>query len=182
MTSALVVYESILGNTQAVARAVAEGLGRTRPVTVTEVSRAPETLPPDVGLLVVGGPTHAFGLSRPETRRDAAAEATDPVVSQGRGLREWLDALEPSGAGVRTAAFDTRVLKPRVPGSAAKKARKRLRSKGFADLVDPESFYVHGKAGPLAEGELDRARAWGADLARRFDEAESSAVPPAQSS
>ncbi len=60
-----------------------------------------------------------------------------------------------------------------MPGSAAKKARKRLRLKGFADFDGPQSFHVHGKAGPLAEGELARARAWGEDLARRLTEAES---------
>ena len=75
MTRALVVYESVLGNTQAVAKAIAEGLGESRPVTVKEVSDAPDAIPPDVGLLVVGGPTHAFGMSRPETRADAAREA-----------------------------------------------------------------------------------------------------------
>jgi flavodoxin len=169
MTRAIVVYESILGNTQDVARAVADGLGATLPVTVTEVGQAPDEIPPDVGLVVVGGPTHAFGLSRPETRRDAAAQATGPVVSTGRGIREWLETLKPVVEAIPTATFDTRVLTPHVPGSAAKKARKRLKEKGFAELVGPESFHVHGKAGPLADGEQERARQWGEELARRFE-------------
>jgi hypothetical protein len=174
MTRALIVYESLLGNTQAVALAIAEGLGATRPVTVREVGEAPDTVPDDVALLVVGGPTHAFGLSRPETRSDAAGlgSAAVPVVSAGRGLREWLETLAPSGRATPAVTFDTRVDKPRVPGSAAKKARKRLRHKGFEDFDEPRSFYVHGKAGPLADGEVDRARAWGADLARQLTEAE----------
>jgi len=175
MTRALIVYESLLGNTQAVALAIAEGLGETRPVTVREVGDAPDTVPADVALLVVGGPTHAFGLSRPETRREAAGlgPAAAPVVSSGRGLREWLEALAPSDRATPAVTFDTRVDKPHVPGSAAKKARKRLRHRGFEDFDEPQSFYVHGKAGPLADGEVDRARAWGADLARRLTEAES---------
>jgi hypothetical protein len=31
-------------------------------------------------------------------------------------------------------------------------------------IADPESFFVEDSEGPLAEGELDRARAWGASL------------------
>jgi hypothetical protein len=130
MTRALVVYESLLGNTQAVALAIAEGLGETRPVTVREVGEAPDTIPDDVALLVVGGPTHAFGLSRPETRADAAAQTSEPVVSSGRGLREWLEALSTPGRVTPAVTFDTRVERPHMPGSAAKKARKRLRMKG----------------------------------------------------
>jgi hypothetical protein len=172
MTRALVVYESVLGNTQAVAKAIAEGLGESRPVTVKEVSDAPDAIPPDVGLLVVGGPTHAFGMSRPETRADAAREAPGHVVSTGRGIREWVEALAP-GAGTPTATFDTRVEKPHVPGSAAKKARKRLAHKGFPEFEEPHSFYVHGKAGPLADDELARARSWGQELGRHLAETES---------
>lgn len=172
MTAALVVYESIRGNTELIARAIAEGLAAVGPVTLTEVGSAPDTIPPDVALLVVGGPTHAFGLSRPETRRDAAAEARGPVPSSGRGLREWLETLAPTASALPTATFDTRVLTPRVPGSAAKKARKRLHHRGFTELAEPESFYVHGKAGPLADGEEARATAWGQGLARRLSESE----------
>jgi Flavodoxin len=162
MTHALVVYESMFGNTQLVAQAVAEGLASAFEVTLAEVGEAPESVPPDTRLLVVGAPTHAFGLSRPETRRDAAREVEVPLVSAGPGLREWLEAL-PQGS-TPTACFDTRVLRPRLPGSAAKKAAKQLRRKGSAMVEDPLSFYVHDKAGPLADGERERARAWGLHL------------------
>lgn len=170
MTGVLVVYESILGNTQEVALAIAEGLGETWPVTVREVSQAPDTVPADVGLLVVGGPTHAFGLSRPETRTEAATQATEPVVSTGRGIREWLETLAPGDGTTPAVTFDTRVDKPHVPGSAAKKAGKRLRHKGFPEFADPHSFHVHGKTGPLADGEHASAHAWGRDLAHRLTE------------
>ena len=155
MTRALVVYESVVGDTQGGARAIAEGLGESRPVTVREAAEAPETIPPDVGLLVVGGPTHAFGLSRPETRAEAQKEAPQQVVSTGPGLREWLDHLSPGDGGVPTVTFDTRVDRPHVPGSAAKKARKQLAHKGFPPFEEPHSFWVHGKAGPLADDEED---------------------------
>ncbi|HEY7720412.1 MAG TPA: flavodoxin domain-containing protein [Pedococcus sp.] len=169
MSPALIVYESILGNTEEIARAVADGLGRSHSVTVSEVGRAPDVVPEDVDLLVVGGPTHAFGLSRPETRKEAADQATGPVPSGGRGLREWLEALAPSETPTPFATFDTRISQ-HFPGSAAKKAHKRLRAKGFRSLEEPESFIVHGKPARLAEGEPDRARSWGEGLGRRLDD------------
>jgi flavodoxin len=68
---ALIVVESWFGNTRAIAGAVAEGLGGFMTVDVTEIGDAPARVAPDVDLVVVGGPTHAFGMSRPSTRRPA---------------------------------------------------------------------------------------------------------------
>jgi flavorubredoxin len=71
---ALVIYESMFGNTQQVANAVGDGLARTLPADVVEVGHAQATVPVNVSLLVVGGPTHAFGMSRQKTRADAAGQ------------------------------------------------------------------------------------------------------------
>jgi flavodoxin len=68
MMRALVVYESMFGNTQAIANAIVQGLSGRMRVEALEVGVAPATIDDDVALLVVGGPTHAFGLSRPQTR------------------------------------------------------------------------------------------------------------------
>jgi len=165
MSRFMVVYESMFGNTRKVAESVAEGVraGTESDVTLVEVGRAPALLPP-LDLLVVGGPTHAFGLSRSSTREDAARKSGRDIESR-TGLREWLEALDPAGAAPATAAFDTRVNHPRVPGSAAKKAAKRLRRLGLRPAVEPESFWVHGTEGPLLDGELERAGAWGRQLA-----------------
>src|SRR5690606_22642564 len=64
---ALVVYESMFGNTQAVARAVAEGMSPRLATEVVEVGTAPATVDQDVSVLVVGAPTHGMTLSRPDT-------------------------------------------------------------------------------------------------------------------
>jgi hypothetical protein len=164
---ALVVFESMYGNTKAVAEAVAEGLSTVLGVDVTEVGRAPAAIGADVGLLVVGGPTHAFSMSRASTRRDAADKAGRPVVSAGPGIREWLEALPAPATPVAAAAFDTRVRRPRVSGSAAKAADRRLRGRGLSPAAGPETFWVLGSQGPLADGEVQRARDWGVTLARR---------------
>ncbi|MDD7939517.1 flavodoxin domain-containing protein [Actinomycetospora lutea] len=164
MTRALVVFESMYGNTEAIARAIADGLATGVPVDVVEVGAAPSTPGDDVDLLVVGGPTHAFGMTRASTRRDAATKAEGALVSRGPGVREWLAAL-PARPGLRAAAFDTRVGHPRVPGSAARAIRRRLRRGGAIAVDGPHSFYVEGTDGPLSPGELERARAWGTALA-----------------
>ena len=163
MTQAWVVYESMFGNTREVAQAVADGLRESAEVEVHEVSSA-TPLPADLDLLVVGGPTHAFGLSRASSRNDAATKAHRAVESASMGVREWLGALDGTQVHTAYATFDTRVNHPRVPGSAAKKAAKRLRKLGATQSADPESFWVEGTEGPLVAGELDRARGWGREL------------------
>ena len=159
---ALVVVESSFGNTLTIARAVAEGLGRFMTVDICGVGDAPGEIEDGVDLVVVGGPTQAFGMSRPGTRRDAARQAghsTAPKI----GVREWL-ASAPIGIR-RAAAFDTRINKGWVPGSAARGIARRLSRLGATLVADPESFRVVGMPGPLAAGELDRGRRWGAQLA-----------------
>jgi hypothetical protein len=166
MTHAWVVYESMFGNTREVAQAVAEGLRESAQVEVHEVSAA-TPLPPDLDLLVVGGPTHAFGLSRASSRSDAATKSHRAVESSAMGVREWLAALDGASVPTAYATFDTRVNHPRMPGSAAKKAAKRLRRLGGTQTTEPESFWVEGTEGPLVDGELERARGWGRELTLR---------------
>jgi hypothetical protein len=159
---ALVVYESMFGNTQTIANAVAAGLTHHLKVEVVEVGKAPAVIEDDVGLLVVGGPTHGFGLTRPSSRKSAAEQADGPVVSKGIGVREWLETVR-GPSGLAAVAFDTRV--PKVPGSAARKAQKRLRRLGFRRVAEAESFFVTGTKGPLVDAEAERARTWGERLA-----------------
>ncbi|MDX6302551.1 MAG: hypothetical protein QOF53_3765 [Nocardioidaceae bacterium] len=161
---ALMVYESMFGNTEKVARAVAAGLAESLEVEVHEVSTAPEQVIGLVDLIVVGAPTHAFSLSRPSTRADALAKG----ATRGQrdlGVREWLTGLRGRSHSELMAAFDTRAERVRrLPGSAAHKAAKLARHRGF-ELAGVESFYVSDIAGPLLPGELERATAWGRELA-----------------
>jgi flavodoxin-like protein len=176
--TAVVVFESMFGNTEKIARAVADGirstLGATQDVTVSEVGGAPRDLPDDVRLLVVGGPTHAFGMTRPNTREDARRRVGDAVVSRGIGLREWLPTVTPGRPEVLAATFDTRADKVRhLPGSAARGAAKLLRRRGYRLLAEPHSFYVTDLEGPLASGEIENARSWGEQLGASYRAARS---------
>lgn len=163
MTRALVVYESMFGNSEKVARAVADGVAEVMPVRMAEVTSAPTDLE-GIDLVVAGGPTHAFSMSREATRRDARVQGA-PAGSVETGLREWLAGL-PDEHGRWFAAFDTRVTKVRrLPGSAAHSAARVGRRHGFSQAIAPQSFYVLDVEGPLAEGELERAHTWGAAVA-----------------
>jgi hypothetical protein len=162
----LVVYESMYGNTRQVADAVAEGLSATgdgMDVEVTEVGSAPTEVTAE--LLVVGAPTHAFTLSRPETRQAAADQITDgqELVSQGIGLREWLDQVQVP-EGTAAAVFTTRVRRPPLPAFTGRSARHKLQEHGCQLVTRPETFYVSGTPGPLLPGEAERARAWAEQL------------------
>jgi glutathione S-transferase len=165
---AIVVYESVFGNTRAIAEAVAEGLGSVAVLPVHEAAEHRGT----VDLLVVGGPTHMHGLPTTRSRRLAAegvhedgAGHVEPGATEEPGLRSWLRDLPPNAAQ-RVAAFDTRLDKsPWLTGVAARGIAHRLRRHGL-EVVGTESFLVEDSDGPLVEGELDRARAWGAELAR----------------
>lgn len=157
---AAVVYESAWGNTRQVAEAVAEGIRERLSVEVLDVGSAPPAHVLGVELLVVGGPTHALGMSRPSTRDDAEERGGRHLST---GIREWLAGSEPLHA--HAAAFDTHVRHPNLPGHAGRKAAKVLRRLGADVVAAPESFWVEGAEGPLLPGELDRARAWGAELA-----------------
>lgn len=162
---ALVVYESMFGNTKAIAQAICAGLSESMEVEVTTPDHAPKTVPADLSLLMLGGPTHAFSMSRPNTRQDAVEQgATDPTEG---GLREWLADLPPRAGTATVATFDTRTSGARhLPGSASKSAARSARRHGFAHVQGGQSFYVEGVSGPLLNGEIERARDWAREIAR----------------
>lgn len=171
---ALVVYESMYGNTHAVARAVGDGLEAAYDVTVVPVGNATAEAVDEADLLVVGGPTHVHGVSSATTRKSAIQAASAPAGAltldpdaDGPGVRDWLQTL---AGTLRTpaAAFDTRMPGPAVfTGRAALGIARRLRHRGFPSAAAPESFLVD-RQNRLCDGELERATAWGESLAKRL--------------
>lgn len=168
---AVIVFESLFGNTELLAGLVRNGLQCADcEVELIEVGTA---LSEQVDLsrydlLVVAAPTHALSLSRPESRAEAVARGADPR-REAVGVREWLSSFEgklPDRLPL-VAVFDTRVNKARHwPGSAAKRASRWLRQDGF-DVIERMSFYVDDIAGPLTPGETRRAEEWGLRLCER---------------
>ena len=191
----LVVYESVLGNTRVIAEAVAEGARSAAPDAVVRCLPASrvQAEPVEADLVVVGGPTHFFGLPAERTRRlwvegvlrrgreEGGTASLEPGAA-GPGLREWFDDLAgelgtdgvasagrvpppdaDAGAETLAAAFDTR-LDRSMSGGAARRIAALLRRHGYHVIARPKGFVVESIAGPLRAGERDRARAWGAEL------------------
>jgi hypothetical protein len=164
LMKSLVVYESFYGNTEAVAHAIADGLARHGQVRAVASGSVDAAALEDIDLLVVGSPTHAWGLPRAKTRPQGSTKAFGPPAPL---VREWLSAL-PAGGGRLVAAFDTHSRGPRfLTGSAARGIDRRLRRRGWKTVAAPRSFAVMGPAGPLAPGEDDTAAAWGDELGGR---------------
>ena len=169
---ALVVFESMFGNTHLVAERVALGLGAAGEARVASVAQATPEAIAEVDLLVVGGPTHVHGMATDRTRQAAREQAERPDSgiamdpdAEGPALRDWFDGLALSG-GCRGAAFDTRVHGPgALTGRASRGIAKRLERHGATLVAPPESFFV-GRDNHLSDGEAVRAEAWGASLAR----------------
>ena len=183
----LIVYESMFGNTAALAEAVTSGLTDAGAVVaLSEVTSVPAEGLLGCDLLVLAAPTHALTLSRPASRAEAVSKGADSLHAT-TGLREWLPNLDvtlPVNAPRPSiAVFDTRMGKGRHwPGSAARSVERIMKKSGFA-IVGRASFYVDAVAGPLAAGEQERARDWGralADLVPR-GEADSEVGDPPQS-
>jgi flavodoxin I len=143
----LVVYDSVYGNTEIIARAIGDAI----PGQV-QVRRVGQVTPGDVeafDLVVIGSPTH--GAMPTEVVQALVAKIGPPT-------RE----------GARAATFDTRLTWPfleRWGGFAAPKIADTLEGKGWALAGAPGGFFVRGlKKGPLKKGEAERASAWAKGL------------------
>ena len=167
---AVIVYQSMFGDTHAIADSVGKGLEPMLEVVVVPLAAAGRERWGDANLLVVGGPTHFQGMSRPRTRKWAAGTAQKPgndlvldPDAEGPGVRDWLASL---GRGdTKAAAFDTRFNGPAVlRGRASKAISRHLRKHRFEVTAKPESFFVTLKQ-HLEPGEDARAQEWGKQLA-----------------
>jgi flavodoxin I len=140
---ALIVVDSVYGNTEKIAKAIAGGLS---PVIEVKVVRPSEVTPADLGsinLLFVGSPVQAG--------------------KQTKAIQEFLNKIPADSLkNVRVAAFDTRVKAwiAKVFGYAAGRIAESLKEKGGTLAAQPEGFIVKGRQGPLEEGEVERATAW----------------------
>jgi hypothetical protein len=180
---AVVVYESMYGNTHVVADAIGRGIGSIADVKVVPVTEAATHMVALADLLVVGGPTHAHGMSRASTRRSAVNASQRPTTtlaldpgSKEPGVRGWLASLPPVKA--KAVAFDTRFTGPAaVTGRASRGITRRLRRRGFEVVAKPESFFVD-KENRLLDGEEDRAVAWGEHVAAKLMQGGCRPSPP----
>jgi len=138
---ALIVYDSVYGNTEKIARAIAEAITPSGEVKVLRASEANPSELASTDLLIVGSPTHG---GRP-------TPAIQDLINKAPKLQ-----------GINVVAFDTRIPTKlvRVFGYAAGRIAGHLTKKGGVLIASPEGFFVTGSKGPLKEGELERAAGW----------------------
>ncbi len=166
---AIVVYESHWGNTAAVAWAIGEGIGPETEVLTTDAA-TPAVLD-SADLVIAGAPTMAFRLPTDAMLKHVADDPKAPAPGDlsHPSMRSWLDDLASAPIAVSTrrpleAAFETAL--HWSPGGAKGAIDRALKQAGFRRAGAPMRFFVEGSYGPLRDGELDRAREWGAALAR----------------
>ena len=156
---AVVVYESLWGNTEDVAKAIAEGFGpEAEALSTAQVT--PEVAA-QADVLVAGAPLQAFSLPTARVRGSIVPDNGPAPDLTAPTLRAWLEQL-PEGHG-RYAAFDTKIRWS--PGSAASVIDEHLTHAGYTPIAKSQHFVVAGKYGPLKDGEIERAKAWGKELA-----------------
>ena len=145
---ALVLFDSKHGNTEKVAQAIAAGLRQAgiESVDCRALSASGEEDFRGKDLWVLGTPTH-YGS----------------VPFRFSTLLK--NALKEDHPDVKAAVFDTRMKD--FPKGAALKLRKILEKKGKPVIADA-SFVVDGMRGPLTEGEEERARLFGMQIADPF--------------
>jgi flavodoxin len=153
----LIIYDSVFGNTEQVARAMADALQSRGELGIVRINAATPDQLKGLDLLLVGSPTRGF---RP----------TEPIKDFLKNIPA--DSLR----GVKVAAFDTRIALEdiqqsilrglvKMGGYAAKPIGDALKKKGGNLVAEGEGFFVKGSEGPLKEGELARAAAWAKHIA-----------------
>jgi flavodoxin I len=140
---ALIVYDSVYGNTEKIARAIAGAPASSGEVKVLRVGEVNPSEFESVDLLGVGSPNQG---GRPTP-----------------AIKEFLSKI-PANAlkNVGVTSFDTRFSTRLVAifDYAAGKIADSLKTKGGTLILSPEPFFVKGRKGPLKEGELERAAGW----------------------
>jgi flavodoxin I len=141
----LVVYDSVYGNTEKIAKAIGESLpGEVKVLRVSNIT--PSELE-KVDLFIMGSPTQGGRATKP--------------------FQEFLDKLPGSVIkGVKFAAFDTRIPNRFVGifGYATGRIADNLKNKGGIIVNTPQGFFVKGSQGPLKDGELEKAVSWAKSL------------------
>ena len=155
--NALIIYDTVFGNTETIAKNIGNGMQSNAFVQVVNVSNVTPAQIQQADYLIFGSPTRGF-------------RATEGIIDLVKGL----SAEQISGK--KLATFDTRMdmqdIKSamsrfiiKTGGFAANKLAKELNKKGLQVEKEPEGFLVTGDQGKImVAGEPERATGWGKNL------------------
>lgn len=153
MKNSLVIYDSVFGNTEKIAQAIAYAKSDSEMFDLRKIGEISLEDLKEVKTIIVGSPTRQFNATG--------------------AINQWLKQL-PKGSlqGVKFGAFDTRMTLEEINknkflsfmvklfGYAAEKIARTLKKSGGIEVISPEGFYVKEVEGPLLDGELERATNW----------------------
>ncbi len=144
----MIVYDSVYGNTEQIAKAVASAFQDQDELTLLPASEATPDQVAEAGLVIFGAPT----------------QGGKPT----KGIQEFINRIpDTTVKGTNVAVFDTRITSKLagIFGYAAGKMAGSLKARGGNVISEPEGFFVKGSKGPLKDGELERAASWAKGIA-----------------
>jgi len=147
LRKAAVIYYSVYGNTEKIAKALSEGMKRGGlDVDCVRVGEVNTEKLAGYELLAIGAPTYGLGIPKP--------------------MKEFLRRLENVNLrDKKVFAFDTKLRSP-FAGSAAKGIEKQLKKLQMTIIRPYASAIVEGKEGPLEKGAVEEFIQIGSEIAK----------------
>ena len=146
----LIVYDTLHGNTEKIAKALKEGIASKHEVKLIKAAESKISDIKNIEMLMLGSPTHGGWYTEP--------------------IKNFLGAIPEKGLqNIKAAAFDTGSTKENQNifvkaligffGYASPRIAKVLNKKE-ANNIGSETFFVLDMKGPLKDGEIERAKEW----------------------
>lgn len=151
MSKALIIFDSVYGNTAKIAQVIAGEAAESYEAELETVEQSDSLSLQDVGLLVVGSPTQG---GRPTQSIQNFLDQLPDNILKGVSVVAFDTRFSPGGHG-----FGVRLLM-KTFGFAAPRIAKGLQDKGGELATEPEGFIVEDVKGGLKSGELERAALW----------------------
>lgn len=147
----LIIYDSLYGNTEKIAQYIAEKLKAKHNVTIEKVKDDSINKIKEAELIIIGSPTHGFNAS--QNTLNFIKQLNNEILKDKK-----------------IAVFDTRTIPTDVPkffrfmiqkaGYASPKLEKFFKTMGCNIIAESIGINVHGKEGPIVEGEMNKIDNW----------------------
>lgn len=157
----VVAFDSFYGNTRQVAEAIADELRKSGHEASLLYLRQSREVPSEADFLIVGSPTR-MGRMTGKAKRILKKLRTEAWKSRPIGVFDTHVPL-PDDPAEREKRF-----KWVVPGAAGKLA-SLAEKRGLKVLGKPLRCAVKDMKGPLADGEIDKARAYAREFAQSLN-------------
>jgi flavodoxin len=156
---ALVIYDSVFGNTEKIALSIKEALSSILDVEAYKVNNVKTEYLKDLDYIIVGSPTRAFKPTKETTEFLNEIQKNGLKDTKIVGFYTRMDPKEVGSAILKLFAL--------FFGYAAKPIAEKLIKKGGPQIMPPEGFFVEGREGPLRDGEIEKAKEWAEEIMKK---------------